>query len=58
MYKVTYFTSRGIQTAYAVNGYSRAMEWAAKLATKPAAKPPFPIVILNEQGQVVQTIKG
>ena len=58
MYKVLYSTAYGPRAAYAVNGYYRALEWAAKLAVRQAKNPPFPIVILNEEGQVVQTIHG
>jgi hypothetical protein len=57
MYKVTYYAANGRETTASTASYSRAMDRAAKLAIR-QDKPPFPIIILDEQGQIIQTIHG
>ena len=57
MYRVTYYAANGRETTASIASYSRAMDQAAKLATR-QVKPPFPIIIQDEQGQIIQTIHG
>ena len=57
MYSVTYYAANGRETSASVPSWTRAMDKAAKLATR-QAKPPFPILICDDLGRVIHEIKG
>jgi hypothetical protein len=57
MYKVVYYASHGREASVSAASYSRAMDKASNLAIK-QVRPPFPIIIQDDEGRIIQTIHG
>ena len=57
MYNVIYYAANGREATASVHSWTRAMDKATQLAMR-QAKPPFPIVIKDEFGQIIHEIKG
>ena len=58
MYKVTYTGADGREITSSINSWMAVINKVTKLALRDKEWPPFPIVVTNDDGEIIYKIKG